>query len=234
MVSVAAEVVHRALDGSRFALRGDLALDGGATSTVDVITAQGMHQLHSGPVGLGPDMIGGIGPGGFSEEFAHQGATVRVGHWQVEHPHAPSQDDLWMATWTGRRYSLVAHMYNASTQRLLALLQALRIEEQERGITAVPASDGTRFRGPAAVIKPVQGLGLLEIRTMTRQLVRELPSWAGAVTGPGELFRDTLSNGQPYFLLVTPDVRMTVLPLDGTVIERIPDLLGALRVDRLG
>lgn len=229
-----AGVVHRALDGSRFRLGGDLELDGATTSTADLVTGRGLCQLTSGSTGLGADMARAAGVGGFDEELSYQGGALRVGRKKIYDARARLSEDLLVAAWVGERYSLVTHLYHGSTQRLLGLLRTLRIEEHPDGVTVLPAPrSGTTFRRPAAVVKPVRGLGLLEIRTLTPQLARELPSWSGARVGSGELFRDTMSGDRTYFLLATPRIRLTVLPLADTRLDAVPQLLGRLQVDRL-
>ena len=229
-----AEVVHRALDGSRFRLGGDLELDGAATSTADLVTGRGLSQFTSGSTGLGADMARAAGVGGFDEELSYQGGALRVGRKKIYDTRARLSEDLLVAAWVGERYSLVTHLYNGSTERLLGLLRTLRIEEHADGVTVLPAPrSGTTFRGPAAVVKPVRGLGLLEIRTLTPQLARELPSWSGMRVGSGELFRDTVNGDSTYFLLATPRIHLTVLPLADTRLDAVPQLLGRLKVEGL-
>lgn len=227
-------VVHQALDGSRFRLDGALPLDGVATSTADVRTVAGMHQLHAGPVGLGADVAGAAGVGPFAEEFSYEGGTLRIARRKLYDARAQLSDDLLVACWTRARHSLVLHLYNSSTERVLGVLRTLVIDERPDGVVARPtATGGTTFRGPSAVLKQVPGLGLLEIRSMSAELARELPSWAGVRVAGGELFRDTLPGGGTYFLLATRRVRVTVLPLADTVVDDVPRVLEGLRVDRL-
>lgn len=226
-------VVHRALDGARFALRSSLPLQGLATSTVDLVHAGSMRQLHAGVRGLGADMAAAAGLDGFDEQLSYRSATLRVGRTTITDPRDPARSAaLLLGAWLGRQHSLVAHLYNASTSGLLELLGSLDIAEHPDGITAIPGKGGgTTYRAPAAVLKPVEGLGLLEIRRLTRQDAADLPTWRGADAGSGELFRDTLSNGAPYFLLVTDGVRVTVLPQGGTDPDSVPDLLHRLRIE---
>ncbi len=89
---------------------------------------------------------------------------------------------------------------------------------------------GSRLAAPATVIKQVPGLGLLDMTPLTAERARQLPSWRGLRTGAGELFRDTLSDGKPYFVLAAADAWVTVLPLPDTALDRVPDLVDRLRV----
>ncbi len=229
-----AEVVHRALDGSRFRLGGDLELDGATTSTADLVTGRGLYRLTSGSTSLGADIARATGVGGFDEELSYQGGALRVGRRKIYDARARLSDDLLVAAWVGERYSLVTHLYNGSTERLLGLLRTLRIEEHADGVTVLPAArSGITFRGPAAVVTPVRGLGLLEVRTLTPQLAWELPSWPGVRVGSGELFRDTTTGDRTYFLLATPRIHLTVLPLADSRLDAVPQLLGRLKVEGL-
>jgi hypothetical protein len=70
----------------------------------------------------------------------------------------------------------------------------------------------------------------LELAPLTPQRAARLPAWRGLATPAGELFRDTLSDGSPYFVLAAADTWLTVLPLTDTVPEQVPTLVGRLRL----
>src|SRR4029450_1909734 len=139
-------------------------------------------------------------------------------------------EDRLVAAWRGRRYCFVTQLYGASTADLLAMLRTLRITEHDDGLAVRPDTKaGSRFGAPATVIKQVPRLGLLDMTPLTVERARELPSWRGLRTRAGELFRDTLSDGKPYFVLAAADTWVTVLPLPDTALDRVQRLVHRLR-----
>lgn len=50
----------------------------------------------------------------------------------------------------------------------------------------------------------------------------------------GELFRDTLSDGSPFFVLSSAEIWATLVPLASTPVERVPDLAGRLALRYTG
>ena len=224
-------VTHRALDGGRLELEADLDLSGPFTSVLDLGLDGRRHEFTAGTADLGDEVAAAAGVGGFTEELSYAGGMLLIGRAGVADPRTGLADDLTVATWRGRRYGLVTSLYNVSTADVLALLNTVRIAEHDDGIAIgrAPGSAST-VPGGALVLKEVPGLGLLEITGRTREAVAQLPSWAGLRVPAGELFRDTLSNGAPYFVLATASAMVTVLPLTSTAVESVPELLGAVRI----
>lgn len=143
-----AGVVHRALDGSPFRLRGSLPLDGLATSTVDLVHGGGLRQLHSGVPDLGADVAAAAGLDGFDQELSYRGATLRTGRTSVPDPRDLARsDDLLVGAWLGQRHSLVAHLYNASPSELLELPGTLDIAEHPCSRTTACPAAGTGGSG---------------------------------------------------------------------------------------
>jgi hypothetical protein len=141
-----------------------------------------------------------------------------------------------VAVWQGRRYCLVTQLYGGSAADVLALLRGLPITEHDDGI-ALGTGDGVRFARPASVLKQVPGLGLLEITRLTPELARTLPRWRGVNTAAGELFRDELGDGTPYFVLAGRDTWATVVPLagvDGRAAEAVPAMAELLELASVG
>jgi len=228
---VTARVSHLALDGSRFEIQADLDLGKSFTSVVDVDVDGHRYEFTAGGVGLGDEVVAALGLPGFGEELAFAGGTLRIARGAVTDPRTGQADAATVAAWSGARHSLVTSLYNVSTAEVLGVFSTLRISEGPDGIAIAPAPDaaGTML-GRALVLKEVPGLGLLEISGRTRDAVRELPAWAGLALSSGELFRDTLSNGSAYLVLATPAAVVTVLPLQGTAADAVPEMLDSLAV----
>ncbi|MDO3703066.1 hypothetical protein Q3W71_15455 [Micromonospora sp. C28SCA-DRY-2] len=219
------------MDGRRFQLTGPLDLSAPFTSVVEVTVAGRLHEFTAGSVGLADDLAAELGVTDFDEELAYQGGTLLTARVRSHDPQIRLDEERLVAAWRGRRYCFLTQLYGGSTADLLAVLRTLRITEHDDGLTVRPQPRaGSRYAAPATVLKQVPGLGLLDMTPLTAERTRQLPSWRGLATGAGELFRDTLSDGKPYFVLAAADAWVTVLPLADTVVDRVPDLVSRLRV----
>ncbi|MEH0939017.1 hypothetical protein [Micromonospora psammae] len=231
MATTKAPVAHRAMDGRRFLLSGPLDLSAPFTSVVELTIAGRQHEFTAGSVGLADELAQALGVTGFDEHLNYQGGTLSTARVTSYDAQVRLDEDRLVAAWRGRRYCFVTQLYGASTADLLAVLRTLRIAEHDDGLVVRPdPRAASRFTAPATVLKQVPGLGLLDMTPLTAERARQLPSWRGLRTRAGELFRDTLSDGKPYFVLAAADTWVTVLPLADTVLDRVPDLVDRLRV----
>jgi hypothetical protein len=226
-----ARVTHRALDGRRFLLSGQIDLRLPFTSVVDMTVRGRLHEFTAGSARLGEDIARALGVAGFDEELSYQGGTLLIGRTRPYDWQTHLVEDMLVAVWRGRRYCLVTQMYGMPTADVLGVLRTMRIEQHDDGVMLRPdRSGGSDFAAPATVVKEVPELGLLEMSPLTDQHVRALPAWRGMSTPAGELFQDRLSDGKPYFILAAADTWTTVLPLATTVHDQVPKLVGRLRV----
>lgn len=224
-----ARVVHRALDGRRFVLSGQLDLGQPCTSTVGVVVHGHLRELTAGPLDLGEEVAHAAGVARLDEELSYVGGTLRLGRARRYDAGIRLVEDTLVAVWQGRRHSLVVQLYRASTADALGLLRTFEISEQDDGIALRPdVKAGSRFAGPASVIKQVPGLGLLEVSPLTAEHAKTLPGWQGVSTRAGELFQDSLADGRPYFVLAGQDTWVTVMPLAGIAVADL-----AAMADRL-
>lgn len=235
MAVATASVTHRAMDGRRFLLSGSLDLSAPFTSMVELTIAGRLHEFTAGSVGLANELAQSLGVTHFDEELTYQGGALLIARVRSYDPQIRLSEERLVAAWRGRRYCFVTQLYGASTSDLLAVLRTVRITEHEDGLVVRPDTRaGSRFAAPATVIKQVPGLGLLDMTALTAERTRQLPSWRGLSTRAGELFRDMLSDGKPYFLLAATDTWVAVLPLADTVLDQVPTLLDRLRVQSGG
>jgi hypothetical protein len=230
-----ASVTHRALDGHRFQLSGQLDLGQPFTSAVSISIGGRVHELTAGPIGLGEELARANGVERLDEVLSFQGGTLRIGragHFDVG---IRLVEDVLVAVWEGLGYCLVLWLYRATTSDVVSLLRTVRITEHEDGIALKPdAKAGCQFADQATVTKQVPGLGLLEVSTRTAQHARALPDWQGMATTAGELFQDTLGNGNPYFVLAGTDTWTTVIPLADTALGQLPALADRLALRTVG
>jgi hypothetical protein len=226
-----APVVHRSLDGVRFEIGGDLDLAEPSTSVLDVAVGGRLYELTAGAAGLAAEVAASVHHAGrpdFDEELSFAGGSLRLARSTPFDGRTGLVEDVLVAAWVGERHCLVSQWYGASTADVLGVLRTLRITEHDDGLTVRPAG-GLVPNGPATVIKQVPELGLLELCPLTRAHLRTLPAWAGRATAAGDLYQDTLSNGQPFYLLAGTDTWATVVPSG----PRAADQMARLRLRRV-
>ena len=235
MVTGSPAVSHQALDGGRFRLSGPFDFGLPFTSTAELTIAGRPQEFTAGAVGLADDVAAALGVPAYEEELSYQGGTLLTARTRPYDPQTRLTEDRLIAAWRGESYCVVTQLYGASTADLLARLRTFRFDEGADGVVIRPQPRAdSHFAAPATVVKQVPELGLLELSPLTAQQGRQLPSWRGLTTAAGELFRDTLSDGRDYFVLVTADTWLTVLPLNETVLTQLRDLVGRLGVQKAG
>ncbi|MEV6105051.1 hypothetical protein AB0M28_10090 [Streptomyces sp. NPDC051940] len=233
-MAAAVVVSHRALDGAAYRLESDLDLREPFTSAVEVLVGGRLVEFTAGPVSLGESVAASLGVTAYDSELTFQGGTLLTAVTEEREPRSGLLERPLLVVWRGRRYAMVTRLYGLDTASVLALLRTLRITETGAGLVLVPdAAAGSGFAGAATVTKEVPGLGLVEFTRRGKGHGDQLPPWKGVAVGSGELFRDTLSDGSPFFVLNAPEVWATVVPLSDTAVERVPELVGRLAL-RLG
>lgn len=229
-------VAHRALDGVSYRLEGGgLDLRSPFTSAVQLLVGGHLFEFSAGPASLADDMAASLGIDTFATELSFQGGTLRTATTREYDPQARIVEHPTLVAWQDRDFSLVTRLYHATLQDVLGLLRTVRISAHDDGLTLAPARDADcRFAGPAAVIKEVPGLGLVELSRRTKERVAQLPPWQGSRVPTGELYRDTLSDGRPFFVLSGTRVWATVVPFAGTDVDAVPELLSRVTLRTAG
>jgi hypothetical protein len=228
---MAKSVVHRALDGYRFHISGELDLTQPFTSVGRYAVDGGLYELTSGEHGVATGWTGDLGIQRFEDEFSTQNGRLRTARVIDYDKRSGLEDQLLAVVWQGRRFSMFIPMYNARPADAVHVFQLLGVTEHDDGLTVTsrnPKRAG--IAEPAQLAKEVPDLGLLEMTALNKTTARRLPAWRGARLPHGELFRDTLDDESTYFLLATPSAMVTVLPHDGET-AKVPARIGALRVE---
>ncbi|MFB4276862.1 MULTISPECIES: hypothetical protein [unclassified Nonomuraea] len=180
-----------------------------------------MHEFTASTAGFARSYAVQAGVKGFDETFSTQGGQLSVGRLDMSQSAVPPPDgfpripEIYVAVvWEGQRSSLYTRLYNTGTAQAVALIEALEITEHADGLSVAPRpGTGGAYNAQAVALKEVPSVGLLEIALLTKEMSRRVPPWAGTRTAAGaELFRDTLSDGKPYYVLVTDSAMATVIP----------------------
>lgn len=228
-------VTHRALDGRTYRLEGDLDLRKPCTSSVEVMAGGRLVEFTAGPATLGDDVASSLNLGAPDSELTFQKGTLRFYESVEREPRSGLVERPLLVVWRGERHALVSRFYGLGVKEILGLLRSVGITENEDGLALQPSRQaGSTFARPATVIKEVPGLGLVELSRRTREHTAQLPPWKGVAVASGELFRDTLSDGSPFFVLSSTEIWATVVPLASTPVERVPETAGRLTLRLTG
>jgi hypothetical protein len=232
-MAASVEVTHRGLDGMGFTYSSDSAdLTHPGMSVAKVVVAGTLREFTSGPLEAGSVHAEHLRVV-LDQEFASQGGRLRIGQALQADPSGRGSDRLVKAVWEGQRHSLSTHLYDGGIREAVALVNAVHITERDDGIVITPREAQARFDGSPRSVKWVPGLGIVVARRLDRQQVRVLPPWEGAQVAGGELFRDTLGNGEPYLVLATASAMVTIMPVAESPLAEVVRLAEDLRVQAL-
>jgi hypothetical protein len=227
-------VVHRALDGYRFQISGNLDLSLPFTSVARYAVDNRLYELASGGHEVAKGWTGDLGVRKFDEEFSLGNGRLRTARVTEYDKRSGLEDRLLAVVWEGRNFSMFIPMYNAEPADAVHVFQLLSVTEHDDGLTVAPTNPKRAgIAEPAELAKEVPGLGLLEMTALTKTTARRLPGWSGAKLPHGELFRDTLADDSTYFMLATSSAMVTVLPHDGKT-AGVPAKISDLKVETVG
>jgi hypothetical protein len=208
-----ASVVHRALDGAAATFQSSLPLDGPFTSVVNVRMHERLQEFTAGARSLGRAVAADHGIAHFDETYSFQGGRLSLGEVDIYDPGLKLAATFRLAVWEGERFSIHTHVYDQESNDLIRILRRFTFVEGETGVAIQPKDKGrTPFDDSASILREIPGLGLLEVTGRTAATSVGLPAWRGTRTAGGELFRDTVDNRQDYFVLVSPEMKATIIP----------------------
>lgn len=230
---VTSTVLHRALDGRRYELSGPLDLGLPGTSSLRIALRGRATELVSGLSGLADEAAAALGVPGFDEELGFADGALRLGRVRRAEPGSRITEDILLAVWQGREHCLITHFYDTGTLAAVEALHGLGITEHDDGIAVRPGEDSAPL-APAAVVKEIPALGLLELTLPSAPQATRLPDWKGRTTRSGELFSDRMTNGDLYYVMAGTDLWATVLPLEGADVAGVPVLMDRLSVRLVG
>jgi hypothetical protein len=208
-----ASAVHRALDGAIVTFQSSLPLDRLFTSVVNVRIDKYLQEFTAGARSLGRAVAADHGITHFHETYSFQEGRLSIGEVDTYDPKLRLAATFRLAVWEGEHCSIHTHMYDQRSSDLIRILKRFTFIEDPTGVTIRPKDRGrTPFEDSASILKEIPGLGLLEVTGRTAGTSVGLPAWRGTRTAGGELFRDTVDNRQDYFVLVSPEMKATIIP----------------------
>lgn len=181
------------------------------TSAIQFTAHGRIQEFTVGVSGLGDSVAESFGMSSYSHRLTVSGGELRLGRHVSRSTRDGVVDDLTLAAWVGHNFGFVTHLYNSEPGVLIDLLTWFSFEELSDGVAIRPATGAVALRG-VQVSQEFAQLGLLDVQPLTSELAATLPRWQGTPVQGGELFRDVLSTGEPYFLLVGNGSQTVVVP----------------------
>lgn len=179
----------------------------------------------------------------FDEEYALDGATVRLGWGEPQVGPDGVTYTEWgpdgrlrharvrMAIWSGGSYELHVLRYSGESDVLLAMFNELVISETTTGVVCAPKDrTATQFVEGPSVLIDVPGLGLLEVFQLTAPRVKDLPRFAGTSVAGGELFVRARDSEKRHFIMVGDTALTYLMPDHGVTNATLEQGLADLTV----
>lgn len=187
-----ATVTPIALDGSTVEISSALDLDRpGATSFIVARLGNHLQEFGSGDLDFGDFVAEGHGVS-FEEEYSFQGGRLRVGRAEKYDTQVKGGYTLRLGVWQGRSSSVKTVIFNGKSADVVSLFDQFTIEETSSGVVMRPARPSVDIvrdgQHAPDFVKPVPGLGLLDVYALTPDKVRGAPQWGGRRVRGGELF----------------------------------------------
>ena len=128
-----------------------------------------------------------------TESYTLQEGRLRLGTTSVHFPDmgkgVRQTDLLHLAVWEGHRFSVHTHRYNGKAHDLIDVFDRFDVLEDAAGLHLQPRDPGqVKFAREPSLLREVPRVGVLQIRPMTPQVARTVPTWRGTVVAGGELF----------------------------------------------
>jgi hypothetical protein len=188
-----------------------LPLDSPATSTVVSIMNGRLRQLTSA-ISADAFQYAAENAVELDEQYELQGRTLWVGSASHSDAYGPI-GEFRLGLWQGSRHALLAHVYDETSDDLLAIYDRFNLEDTTDGIVARPKRPrDTAFKEGATVTRGVRRLGAVDLFQLTGSRLELLPNKPGLRTPQGELFRQPRMDGSSVLVLVGGDFIAQVIP----------------------
>jgi hypothetical protein len=193
MGGLAVRATHVAIDGSTVTIEATAFNPDFHASSVGVYAINGRWQEFTTSYrDFGAAVAADLGLS-LNESYTLQGGRLRLGTTSVHFPDmgkGVSQTDLLhLAVWEGRRFSVHTHLYNGKAHDLIDVFDRFEVLEDADGIRLRPRDpEHTKFSREPSLLREVPNIGVLQVRPMTPQIARTVPTWQGTAVRGGELF----------------------------------------------
>jgi len=212
----------QAINGDTVSLsHPDANLSPPMSSFISLAAGPTVHQAISRPTAAGVDFAGALAT-----------ATVAGGELQilpaVDNNEVGQATPRFDAVWQGDTGVLMIGAYG-TVEAAVELVASLGITTTEFGVRLAPTGS-TRFVSYPTVVVESPGLGLLEVVPLTKEVMAQLPDWAGTATAGGELYAGSLSRSTGYLTLVSSTARTQVMVRNGVDLDAAATAAAELQV----
>lgn len=191
------------------------------SSFISIASGPTVHQAVSRPTAMGIDFSGALAS-----------ASVAGGLLQI----VPAVDNnetgealpRFDAVWQGETGVVMIGAYG-TVQTAVDLVASLGITTTALGARLAPVGS-TRFVSYPTVVVEAAGLGLLETVPLTREVMAQLPDWAGTSTAGGDLYAGSLSRSSGYLTLVSETARTHIMVRGDADLDSATEMAADLQV----
>ncbi len=226
--------VYRMINGPSVRIEGPSLDLTRPTTTFGVATAGSYRQeLGAGPRTFGPAVAQDWGVN-LTEEYSFQKGTLRIGTVNYTDAVTKVFSIIRIGIWEGEATSLKTTRYDVGSDEMIAVLSEFIFDETEFGLMLSP-NPGSSFsydlneKAPM-LFKDIPGVGVLEIKRLTKATSRRVPPWEGKQVRGGELFVTDRGSPKMTYLLVSPSALTIIDPDFERPEEEVVDALSEMTV----
>lgn len=152
-------------------------------------------------------------------------------YWEIGPDGRGRQVALHFGIWEGVHHSLFTHIYGGEATVLVRVFEELKITELEDGIVILPRSPGDlSYSEPVRILKDIPGASLLDIKQLTKETARGIPSAAGTLVPGGELYVHGHDEGSMWLLLAGDSAVTHIIPHAGDPLDQVLEVASSLVV----
>lgn len=199
---------HVAIDGSVVTIEAAVDLGSPATTTGRIAAGWVVHELAVGPVADAGALLGLRG-GGSNEQFSYRDGTLDIASVEELDRSTGARSRQVVAVWSFEQQAITGSFPNLTADAVVAVLDTVDVDDTGAGLALVPRD--SRWYDDPQLVKEIRGLGLMDIRPLTRERSADLPRWTGARVQGGDLYRVDARPDTPALLLVSRTAATHVL-----------------------
>lgn len=193
------------VDGGRVSIEGPADFSTPWASFADLARGTALVQIGTGPENWGFEVAAAAGVV-FNETYDYRNGRLYLGEQHSVDPVTQLAGVYRLAVWVVGDFSMKTHGYQ-NTDALIAFLENFETEGRSDGFVLHPRSRSvvsyvrSQSRAPSYV-QNVPGVGLIEVKQLTGEKRKAVPSWAGARARGGSLYVEDRDSPDWTLLLV--------------------------------
>ena len=198
---------HTAIDGATVSITADLDLSSPFTSMGRIVAGYVVHELTVGPIGDVESLLASRS-GGTTERFDYRDGVLQIASVEEVDPKTRARHLQVIAVWSIAGQAISGSFPGQAPDAVVSLLDTVDVRTAP-GLAVVPRR--SRWYDDPQLVKEIPGVGLLEVRPLTRERSAQLPEWEGARVQGGDLYRIDEREDAPALLLVSRSAASQIL-----------------------